>query len=140
MMEEEISELRILREELDFIFKQSSLIKRDLRLGVVDTSELIKRTETIAIFLDATIDKVYEGELRQKYDNHSKFFDLYYDFRECYKSYMLFYDDEFSRHSDSEDDRIKSYFNYLMEHLIKLNHFAMSLEFQELYQQLSVEE
>lgn len=137
--EEEIKKIPVkeFRKEIDFLFKDASNMKYDIRFNKDEFDKLIESSDVFAEKLDRLIQRI-EKETNQNYYDYTMWFDKNYDLRESYNSNKLFKQEEIDDF-DSEDSRMKNYFNYCMEHLIVINYFIMTLEFNELYESCKIE-
>lgn len=129
----EIKRIQELREEFEDLFKEASDIKYDMKFMPIKDEEAIDLTEDYASKVDDFIHLVielYPGV----WDDYKRWFEIHYNYNNAHRSGIMFRDEDMSGLNDRRD-KVKSYFNYLIEYLIVINHFIMSLEFKNIYEE-----
>lgn len=136
-MEEQRLIIQQLRSGLDDLIRKARSAKSQIRLNRLDNKELVKISNTFADEFENLLSFMFdECDLESRYDNYNRFFNKNYDVMEAHKGSLMFYEEE--TRGGGELTNIKSYFNYLMDYLITVNHFVMSMEFQEIYNECLV--
>lgn len=132
----EKEKIKELREEFEELFKEASSVKYEVKFSNLSYEDAVDIVEGYAHKIDDFIHliiNIYPG----KWDEYKRWFEANYDSDKAQRSSMMFKDQEFSGLND-QGDKVKKYFNYLVDYLVVVNHFIMSIEFKNIYEECSV--
>ena len=125
------------REKVDLMFREASNLKCYIRMNSSDDDVMIEMSEDFAEKVDKFL-ILMENDFPD-YRDYRSWYNRSYEENEVYKSVILFKNEELPG-DNSTVDQIMAYYNYIVGHLILINHFLMSIEFTELYEQCTIKE
>lgn len=126
-----------LRERADILLRGASQMKCDIRDTFFSDEEVIDKSNKLAEKIDDALSFILDGEeYRDRYTDYTRWSKLHrFNDVEMHKSTLFFKPGDSSADRREEGGKLKRYHNYCCEHVIKIHHFVMCLEFNELYLQ-----